>query len=1249
MMICFKILVKIMPALLPSTKPETQRFQQLRELLGQRIAFLDGAMGTMIQRHKLSEEDFRGNRFKDHTTDLKGNNDLLSLTQPDIIQDIHRKYLEAGSDIIETNTFSATAIAQADYGLEDVAYELNKVSAELARKAADDVMEKDPSRICFVAGGLGPTNRTASMSPDVNDPGYRAVTYEELVQAYYTAAKGLVDGGADILLSETVFDTLNVKAALYGIEKLQDELPERVPVMISFTITDASGRTLSGQTVEAFWNSVRHTKPISVGINCALGAKEMRPYMEELSRIADCFTSCYPNAGLPNPLSETGYDETPAITSGSLEDYATSGFINILGGCCGTTPEHIAAIVDRVSRFSPRSIPTITPALRMSGLEALNIEDENAPFMMVGERTNVMGSPRFRKLIKNGDFEKALDIARQQVENGANCIDINFDEGLLDSEACMERFLNLVAAEPDIVKVPIMIDSSKWSVIEVGLRCVQGKGIVNSISLKEGEEKFLEQAAAIQRYGAATIVMAFDEEGQAATREDKVRICKRAYDLLRDNLDFDPQDIIFDPNVLTVATGIEEHNSYGLDFIEATREIKELCPGARVSGGISNVSFSFRGNNVVREAMHAVFLFHGIKAGLDMGIVNAGMLAVYEDIDKELLEYVEDVVLNRRPDATERLVDYAEKVKDQGKEKTEQVLEWRSGTVEERLSHALVKGITEFIVEDTEEARLKYDRPLHVIEGPLMDGMKVVGDLFGSGKMFLPQVVKSARVMKAAVAHLLPFMEAEKDGDSGSSQGKMVLATVKGDVHDIGKNIVSVVLACNNYEVVDLGVMVSCDDILKAAKEEGADLIGLSGLITPSLDEMIHNAAEMERLGMTTPLLIGGATTSRAHTAIKIAPAYSGPVEHVVDASLVVGVCNDLLSPDRKDKHFENLKQEQAGIREKFEKSNARAEYLSLEEARSKAIPTDWESVNVPDPSVTGIQVQDMVPLEDIIPFIDWSPFFWSWGLKGVYPKILTHEKYGEEATNLFNDAQKLLEQIIEQNAFACRTAYGLFPANSVGDDVEIYTDESRSEVLHTFHFLRQQKQKDKGDTYFSLADYVAPKSSGRKDYMGGFAATAGFEVDAFAKTFEDKGDDYSSIIVKALGDRFAEALTEKLHKEAREKWGFGINEKLSNEDLIKEKYRGIRPAAGYPSSPDHSEKETLWELLNAIENTKIELTDNFAMNPGSSVSGLYFAHPEARYFHVGKIAKDQVEDYANRKGISVEEAEKWLSPNLGY
>ena len=1238
-----------MPASLPTQKPDSQRFQQLWQLLDQRIVFLDGAMGTMIQRHKLGEADFRGDQFKDHAVDLKGNNDLLSLTRPDIIAGIHRQYLEAGSDIVETNTFSATSIAQADYELEYIAYELNKKSAELAKKATEEVMEKNPGRICFVAGALGPTNKTASMSPNVNDPGYRAVSYQELVNAYYDAAKGLVDGGVDILLPETTFDTLNIKAALFAIEKLQAELPERIPVMISFTITDASGRTLSGQTVEAFWNSVRHAKPISVGINCALGAKEMRPYMEELSRIADCYTSCYPNAGLPNPLSETGYDETPEITSGSLEDYANSGFINVVGGCCGTTPEHIKAIVNRVSSFSPREPSLINPALRLSGLEALNIEGEEAPFIMVGERTNVMGSPRFRKLIKKNDFDTALEIARQQVKNGANMIDVNFDEGLLDSEACMERFLNLLAAEPDIVRVPVMIDSSKWSVIETGLRCIQGKGVVNSISLKEGEGKFLEQAAAIQKYGAAVIVMAFDEEGQAATKEDKVRICKRAYDLLAEQLDFDPQDIIFDLNVLTVATGIEEHNAYGIDFIEATREIKVQCPEVRVSGGISNVSFSFRGNNVVREAMHSVFLYHGIRAGLDMGIVNAGMLAVYEEIDKELLEYVEDVILNRRTDATERLVDFAEKVKGQGLQKELEVLEWRNGSVEERLSHALVKGIKEFIVEDTEEARLKHGRPLDVIEGPLMDGMKIVGDLFGAGKMFLPQVVKSARVIKAAVAHLLPFMEAEKRGGNGKPQNKMVLATVKGDVHDIGKNIVSVVLACNNYEVVDLGVMVSCDEILKKAKEEGADLIGLSGLITPSLDEMIHNASEMERTGMNLPLLIGGATTSKAHTAIKIAPAYSGPVEHVLDASLVVGVCNELLNPERKDAHVQHLREDQESVRIKFANRASETEFLSLSTARDKAIQTDWTSVNIPTPDLTGVQIQNTVPLEDIVPYFDWSPFFWAWELKGLFPKILSHDKYGEEANNLFRDAQKLLERIVEEKAFHCRAVYGLFPANSNGDDVEVYADDTREVVLHRFHFLRQQKQKDKGDTYFSLSDFIAPRSSSRCDHLGGFNTTAGFEVEQFAKSFEEKGDDYSAIMVKALGDRFAEALTEKLHKEVRAIWGYGKKESLNNEEIIREKYRGIRPAAGYPASPDHSEKETLWSMLDIEKNTGVQLTENFAMNPPSSVSGLYFAHPEAKYFNVGSICKDQVEDYSFRKGISVNEAEKWLSPIVGY
>ena len=1238
-----------MPTQRRAQKPESPDAQRLREFLDQRIVFLDGAMGTMIQQLNLSEADFRGERFADHAVDLKGNNDILTLTQPHHIQEIHRQYLEAGSDIIETNTFSATSIAQADYGLEDLAYELNKASAELARRASDAVMRENPERVCWVAGALGPTNKTASLSPDVTDPGYRAVSFDQLVETYYTAAKGLVDGGVDILLPETTFDTLNLKAALFAIEALQDELAERIPVMISFTITDASGRTLSGQTVEAFWNSVRHVKPISVGINCALGAEEMRPYMEELSRVADCYTSCYPNAGLPNPLSETGYDETPATTSQLLEEFAHSGFINIVGGCCGTTPAHIAAMVDRLSALPSRKIPSPSPALRLSGLEPLTIEAKDAPFIVVGERTNVMGSPLFRKLIKAGNLERAVRVARQQVENGANVIDVNFDEGLLDSEGSMRRFLNLIAAEPDIARVPVMLDSSRWSVIETGLKRLQGKGIVNSISLKEGEEKFLDQASTIQRYGAAVIVMAFDEKGQAANRADKVRICRRAYQLLRKELDFDPQDIIFDPNILTVATGMEEHNSYGIDFIEAVREIKRVCPGTRVSGGISNVSFSFRGNNYVREAMHAAFLYHSIEAGLDMGILNAGMLAVYEEIDQELLQYVEDVLLDRRPDATERLVDYAEGVKGRVAERRKANLEWRNGSVQDRLAHALVKGITDFIVADTEEARLQYDRPLHVIEGPLMDGMKTVGDLFGAGKMFLPQVVKSARVMKAAVAHLIPFMEREQEAGARRSQGKVVLATVKGDVHDIGKNIVSVVLACNNFEVIDLGVMVPCEKILQTAREEGADLIGLSGLITPSLDEMIHNAAEMDRLGFDTPLLIGGATTSKLHTAVKIAPAYSGPVRHVLDASRVVGVCNALLHPERKEKFVENLKADQEKLRISHALRSSETELLNLAEARARAFTANWDEAEIARPAHTELRRWEEVPLADIVPYIDWSPLFWSWGLKGVYPKILKHPQYGEEASDLHRNALKLLEQIVEESAFHCRAVFGVFPAHSVGDDVEVYGDDDREKALCRFHFLRQQKKKRSGANYFSLADFVAPKTSGREDFLGAFAVTAGFEVGRYAKKFESNGDDYSAIMVKALGDRFAEALTEKVHREVRRMWGFGRNENLDYPDLIGEKYRGIRPAAGYPACPDHTEKRTLWELLEVENNAGIQLTESCVMNPPPSVSGLIFSHPESRYFSVGLISREQLADYAARKRISRAEAEKWLAPNLGY
>ncbi len=1227
--------------------PETEKYQILRQLLSGRILILDGAMGTMIQRHRLEETDFRGERFKNHPRDLKGDNDLLNLTRPEVIANIHRKYLESGADIIETNTFNSTRISQSDYGLEDIVYELNKSGAQIARGVADEFMAQNPGRHCFVAGSLGPTNKTLSISPDVNNPSFRAVTFQEMVDSYYEQVSGLVDGGVDILLPETVFDTLNLKAAIFAIEKFFDERNVRMPVMLSVTITDASGRTLSGQTVEAFWYSVMHAKPLSVGINCALGAKEMRPYIEELSKIAECYISCYPNAGLPNPLSDTGYDETPSVTSSFLEEFAQSGFINIVGGCCGTTPEHIRAIAQRVRSIVPRRIPKRPPATRLSGLEPLKIEGDT--FIMVGERTNVTGSPQFAKLIKANDFDGALAVARQQVENGANIIDVNFDEALLDGEGCMTRFLNLISSEPDIARVPIMIDSSKWSVIEAGLRCVQGKCVVNSISLKEGEEKFLHQARLAMRYGAAVVVMAFDEQGQAANKADKVRICQRAYKLLTEKVGMDPTDIIFDPNILTVATGIEEHNNYAVDFIEAVREIKATCPGVRTSGGVSNISFSFRGNNVVREVMHSAFLYHAIKAGLDMGIVNAGMLAVYEDIDKELLELVEDVLLNRRPDATERLIEYAEKVKGTGKTKSKDESLWRNGTVGERLSYALINGITDYIEQDTEEARQQYERPLDVIEGPLMDGMKIVGDLFGAGKMFLPQVVKSARVMKRAVAYLQPFMEAEKaKAQNARSQGKFVIATVKGDVHDIGKNIVSVVLACNNYEVIDLGVMVPCEKILNTAREVNADIIGMSGLITPSLDEMVYNASEMERQGFKIPLLIGGATTSKAHTAIKIAPQYSGIVEHVQDASLVVGVCNNILNPEKVDAYTVELRAKQESQRQKYAGRSER-NFVSIEEARAKGFKTDWKNIRIDVPENLGLQILDEIPLEEIVPFIDWSPLFWAWELKGVYPKIFEHKDYGIQARELYKDAQRLMKEIVLNKRFRARAVLGFWPANSVGDDIEIYTDESRKEVLGAFHFLRQQKEKDGDGIYYCLADFVAPKNSGRRDYIGGFALTAGYEVEDFANTFRAKGDDYSAIMVKALGDRFAEALAEMMHKKARIIWGYGKDENLSYEDLIREKYRGIRPAPGYPACPDHTEKSLLWKLLEVEKNTGISLTENFAMNPPSSVSGWYFAHPESRYFHVGQIARDQVEDYARRKNMAVGIVERWLRHNLDY
>jgi 5-methyltetrahydrofolate--homocysteine methyltransferase len=1217
---------------------------ELEKTLSEKILFLDGAMGTMIQTYKLQEEDFRKGHFENHPSDLKGNNDLLSLTRPDVIYAIHKEYLEAGADIIETNTFSGTRIAQKDYDLEHAVYDINFQSAKLAKKACTDFMAKNPDRKCYVAGALGPTNRTLSMSPDVNNPAFRTITFDELVQNYYEQVKALIEGGADILLPETTFDTLNLKAAIFAVEKFQEEVQIKFPLMLSVTITDASGRTLSGQTTEAFWNSVRHAKPLSVGLNCALGAKEMRPYLEELSKIADCYVSCYPNAGLPNPLSPTGYDETPVMTAKFVGEFVDAGFINILGGCCGTTPDHINAIAKKCRVKKPRIKSEIKKATRLSGLEPFTIEDtHNRPFYMVGERTNVTGSPLFAKLIKAGNFDEALSVARQQVENGANIIDINFDEGLLDSKACMVHFLNLVASEPDISRVPVMIDSSKWEVIEAGLKCVQGKAIVNSISLKEGEEKFLEHARLIQRYGAAAVIMAFDEQGQAASQSEKVRICKRAYDLLIEKLDFDPCDIIFDANILTVATGIDEHNSYGVNFIEAVREIKKVCPGALTSGGVSNLSFSFRGNNIVREAIHSVFLYHAIKAGLDMGIVNAGMLGVYDDLNPDLKEKCEAVVLNLHDNATEELLELAEKLKSQNSNKAEvKVDEWRNFSLEERISYAMVKGLDQYIELDTEEARKKLGRPLNVIEGPLMDGMKIVGGLFGEGKMFLPQVVKSARVMKKAVAYLEPFMEQEKleAKEVVREQGIFVIATVKGDVHDIGKNIVGVVLACNGYKVIDLGVMVSAQKILDAAIEHKADIIGLSGLITPSLDEMVHVAKEMERQGFKVPLLIGGATTSKAHTAIKIAQHYKSPMAHVGDASLVIEVCTNLLSPERRDAYVAQMNESFESLRQRHANQAQENVLIPYTEAKAHSFKTNWDEVEIAKPNKTGIFNLD-ISLEEVVPYIDWSPFFWTWELKGTYPKILGNEKYGQEAQKLFNDAQLLLNQIIKKQIFKPQILVGIFPAYSQGDDVVVNNKT-------TLHFLRQQKEKLGDDgVYHSLADFIAPE--GHNDYFGGFVVTAGHEVETFAKSFQDKNDDYSSIMVKAIGDRVAEALAELAHKKVREIFGYGLDENLSNDDLIKEKYRGVRPAPGYPACPDHTEKQLLWDLLRAEETTTVTLTENFAMNPPSSVSGFYFNHPEAKYFNVGSLGQDQIEDYAKRKGVSKEYIEKWLSPNLGY
>ncbi len=1214
---------------------------RLRALLARRVVVIDGAMGTMIQREGLDEAAYRGERFRNHPKDLKGANDLLVLTQPAIVETIHLAYLSAGADIVETNTFNAQAISLADYGLEPLAYELNVEAARLARHAVDAHRNRT-GKDAFVAGALGPTNRTLSLAVDVNDPGKRTHAWGALVAAYRDQVRGLLDGGADVLLFETVFDTLVLKAALFAAQQLFDEGARRVPLMVSVTITDKSGRTLSGQLVEAFWNSIAHVPLLSVGINCALGAKEMRPYVEELSGLAPVFVSAYPNAGLPNAFG--GFDETPAIMCADLAAFAREGWVNVVGGCCGTTPDHIRAIADAVKDVPPRKVPEIPRATRLSGLEPYTLRD--GVFTVVGERTNVTGSPKFAKLVLAGDYEGALAVARQQVEGGANVLDVCMDEGMLDGVAAMTRFLNLLSAEPDIAKLPIMLDSSKWDVIEAGLKCLQGKAVVNSLSLKEGEAAFKAHARLVRRYGAAVVVMAFDEDGQATSVERKLAIARRAYRILTEEVGFPPEDVIFDPNVLTVATGIEEHDSYAVDFFEATRRIKETLPYAKVSGGISNVSFSFRGNNTVREAMHAAFLYHAIRAGLDMGIVNAGQLAVYENVPGDLLERVEDVLLNRRPDATERLLAFAASVKQAGPAGAKADA-WRSGSVEERLTHALVHGITDFVEADVEEARKMLPRPLDVIEGPLMAGMDVVGDLFGAGKMFLPQVVKSARVMKRAVAYLEPYLQADKAAGASRSQGKVLLATVKGDVHDIGKNIVGVVLACNGYEVVDLGVMVPADRILKAAKEQAVDAVGLSGLITPSLEEMTHVAREMEREGFSVPLLIGGATTSPVHTAVKIAPAYGRPVVHVHDASRAVGAVSGLLGAEKAA--FADANREKQAILAAEHEARARKPLVPLAAARARRPKIDWAAADVPVPSFTGVRVLHDVPLETLLPFVDWSPFFHAWEMRGRYPQILEDAVLGPRAKDLFADAQELLSRVVKERLLTARGAYAFYPAASEGDDVAVFADESRAKRLATLHTLRQQMEKPGGQPLEALADWVAPAASGRHDHIGLFAVTAGIGAEALARSFEAAHDDYSAILVKALADRLAEAFAEMLHARARADWGYGRNEALSHEDVLREKYRGIRPAPGYPACPDHTEKRTLFDLLGAEEAAGIRLTESFAMTPAASVSGFYFAHPDAHYFAVGRLGKDQVEDYARRKGIPVEEAERWLAPNLGY
>ncbi|MCP5198401.1 MAG: methionine synthase [Gammaproteobacteria bacterium] len=1221
----------------------------LRALAEDKILVLDGAMGTVIQRHQLNEEHFRDDRLRDHPRDLKGNNDLLSLTQPKLIKGIHRSFLNVGADIIETNTFNSTRVAQADYGLEHLVGELNLTAARIAREAiAEYRAESGDESPKFVAGVLGPTNRTASVSPEVNDPGFRNIDFETLASAYREATLGLLEGGVDLLLIETVFDTLNAKAAVFAVRQVLDEHGLDLPIMISGTITDRSGRTLTGQTTEAFWNSLRHARPFSIGLNCALGAKDLQPYVEELSRVADTRVSVHPNAGLPNAFGE--YDESAAYMAGILGDFAASGLVNIVGGCCGTTPEHIRAIAAAVAGLPPRRIARVEPYCRLSGLEPLNITPDKG-FINVGERTNVTGSPRFARLVKDGDLEAAVDVARQQVDNGAQIIDVNMDEGMLDSVALMRRYLNLIASDPDISRVPVMIDSSNWAVIEAGLRCLQGKGVVNSISLKEGEAKFVEQARLVQAYGAAVVVMAFDERGQADTAERKFEICARSYRILTEEVGFLPEDIIFDPNVLTVATGMAEHNDYALAFFEATRRIKEALPHALVSGGLSNVSFSFRGNNPVREAMHAAFLYHGIRHGLDMAIVNAGQLGIYEQIEPELLRRIEDVLFNRDAEATERLIEFARGV--QGVEKEDQRdLAWRDAPVEQRLSHALVRGIADFIIEDTEEARLTFDHPLQVIEGPLMDGMGVVGDLFGAGKMFLPQVVKSARVMKKAVGHLVPFIEELKvaAGDT-SAQARIVLATVKGDVHDIGKNIVGVVLQCNNFEVIDLGVMVPLKDILDAAERERADIVGLSGLITPSLEEMVLVAREMEKRGLHIPLLIGGATTSRAHTAVKIAPAYSGPTVHVKDASRAVGVATNLLSGELATAYLARLREEYAKVRERHAGRQRDTRLISLVEARANRVPVDWAGHVARVPRRPGVHVFDDYPLDDLVRYIDWTPFFMTWELAGRFPRILDDEIVGEHARQLYADAQAMLADIVTHKRLTARGVIGIFPARSTaGEDIALYADEALSEPLGVVHGLRQQADKPDGQANFALADFVAPGDAGVADYLGAFAVATGIGLDAMVAHFEADHDDYQAIMAKALADRLAEAFAERLHELVRKDyWGYAGDESFDNAGLIDERYEGIRPAPGYPACPDHTEKGLLWRLLDVERNAGIVLTESYAMTPAAAVSGWYLSHPAARYFGVGRIARDQVADYARRKGLSVAEAERWLAPNLNY